>query len=75
MSAGYTHVLHHGRCVCPCCNLAYRQWSFCVILQHAPGIGRSGRTIKSRGRRHALEEYLHTDPPYATLRHALGMVG
>jgi hypothetical protein len=29
--------------------------------------------MKSRGRHHALEEYLCTDPRYATILHALGM--
>jgi hypothetical protein len=69
-------VLLHGCFVCPYCNLAHRQWGFCDIIQHASGhIGRSGRTMKSRGRHYALKEYLRTDPHYATFRHALGMVG
>jgi hypothetical protein len=72
---GYTRVLRHGRCVCPYCNLANRQWGFRHILQHDSGIGRSGRTMKSRDRHHALEEYLCTDPRYATFRRALGMAG
>ena len=72
---GYTRVLRHGRCVCPYCNLANRQWGFRDILQHTSGIGRSGRTMKSRGRHRALEEYLRTDPRYATFRRALGMAG
>jgi ribosome modulation factor len=38
---GYTHVPHHGRCVCPYYNLANRQWCFHDILQHASGIGHS----------------------------------
>ncbi|KAG2565532.1 hypothetical protein PVAP13_7NG136004 [Panicum virgatum] len=71
---GYTHVLRHGRSVCPYCNLAHRQWGFCDILQHASGIGCSGRvTMESRGRHHALEEYLCTDPHFAAFRRALGM--
>jgi hypothetical protein len=72
---GYTRVLRHGHCVCPYCNLADRQWGFRVILQHASRIGRSERTMKSRGRHHALEEYLRMDPHYATFRLALGMAG
>jgi hypothetical protein len=72
---GYTHVVHHGRYVCPYCNLAHQQWGFRDILQHASGIGRSGRTMKSRGRHRALEEYLHTDPCYATSCYALRMAG
>jgi hypothetical protein len=59
----------------PFCNLANRQWGFREILQHASSIGRSGRTTKSRGRNRALEEYLRTDPHYATFRRALGMAG
>jgi hypothetical protein len=70
---GYTRVPHHGRCVCPTCNLAHQQWGFRDNIQHASGIGRSGRTTKSRGRHRALEEYLHTNPRYATFRRALGM--
>jgi hypothetical protein len=72
---GYTRVLRHGCCVCPYYNLAHRQLGFRDILQQASGIGRSGHTMKSRGRHHALEEYLHTDPCYATFNHALGMAG
>jgi hypothetical protein len=55
---GYTLVLRHGRCVCPYCNLANRQWGFRDILQHASGIGCSGCTMKSSGRHRALEESL-----------------
>jgi hypothetical protein len=36
-------------------------------------LSRSGHTMKSRDRHHALEEYHCTDPRYATFRHALGM--
>jgi hypothetical protein len=69
---GYSRVLRHGHFVCPYCNLANRQWGFGDILQHASGIS-SGCTVKSRCRHHALEEYLHMDPSYATFRCALGM--
>jgi hypothetical protein len=31
--------------------------------------------MKSRGRHRALEEYLRTDPRYATFYRALGMAG
>jgi hypothetical protein len=72
---GYTRVLCHGRSVYPYCILAHWQWGFHDMLQHASSIGRSRRTTKSRGRHRALEEYLHTDPCYATFRRALGMVG
>jgi hypothetical protein len=72
---GYSRVLHHGCCVCPYCNLSNRQWGFRDILQYASGIGCSGSTMKSRGRHRALEEYLHTDPRYATFLRALGMAG
>jgi hypothetical protein len=71
---GYTRVLLHSCCVCPYRNLTHQQWGFRDILQHASGIGHSRRTMKSRGRHHALEEYLRTDPCYATFRHALSMV-
>jgi hypothetical protein len=72
---GYTRVLRHGHCVCPYCNVAHRQWGFHDILEHASGIGRSGRTMKSRDRHRALEAYLCMDPHYATFRRALGTVG
>jgi hypothetical protein len=72
---GYTRVLCHGHCVCPYFNLANQQWGFRDILKHASGIGCSRRTMKSRGRQRALEEYLRTDPHYATFRCALGMAG
>jgi hypothetical protein len=72
---GYTRVLCHGRCVCPYCNLANQQWGFRDILQHASGIGRLVRTMKSRGRHSTSEEYLYKDPPYAIFRCALGKAG
>jgi hypothetical protein len=55
-------VLCHGRSVFPYCNLA-------------SGIGHSGCTMKSRGRKRALEEYLRTNPHFSTSRRALGMEG
>lgn len=70
---GYTRVLRHGHCVCPCCNLFHWQWGFRDILQHASGIARLGHTIISRGRHRALEEYLRMDPHFATFHRALGM--
>jgi hypothetical protein len=54
------------------CSLAV---GYCDILHLASGIGRSGRTMKSRGRHRAMEEYRRTDPRYTTFPRALGLAG
>jgi hypothetical protein len=56
-------VLRHGRCVCPYCNLAQWQCGFRDILQHASGIGRSGRTMKPSPKISLLDVCLCTPVP------------
>jgi hypothetical protein len=57
-----------AHCVYHYCNLTHGSRFFVTSCNMLLALV-AGRTMKSRGRNRALEEYLCTDPCYATVRH------